>query len=673
MRVAVPSGLTDLWDRTGGSGRVDVVLKWFDAEYEIGTLDLGRGAFLYEPRWKVPPAIPQGKKQRAEGQGGEPGRLPIATELAEGADRTARLIAKAMTRAGWLRPRIDPSALAALLELREQHRRVELILDTNALDQGISHWLVDLFADRCDLVITAISLRELQDQAERAGFGEPLDTSIKPRSDALGSRQLYLAGNRFRENPGYSRVLWRELEVDDAALLLAAGQKAGEKSSAADTMLLRAVRRSVQDRVNGLARLFIVGDTALARRATTELPTGSVVAAQVVELERGRAYFPLAWWPLGDLGARLPRHPARLIWELLTIADEVQLVGEETLSVTAFDRPMWPSDYSLPWVDVQGTLRPVPAPDIAQAGGGDAPPLLDPEPPTAAYGAARDGGSPAEDPVDLPVVDLGAPARLASPVASPPLWSPFPDLDRTIDGNLRLRGPAILDVLSVMVSAPTPTFDIPSSIKLDVEQRGHLRQLLRTLDIAEVDREARTGTCLGAASRIREAWRSGDLDGLYDVLRGWNALREVAEGSEASSARTAFGAQCARSVAGLLGQGAVLGRRWCAGARRPGAGEVRATLISSLPSDPNLPKALSVEAIVTEVLPWRLGVSPVRAVRFWDALVAAGAFNDFEFREGGSPRLAGLGTVAQLDPGGWKEVEVDLPAAGGYRDVVWRG
>ena len=108
-----------------------------------------------------------------------------------------RLLANAFTRAGWLRPLVDPAMVTQLVGLRERNTRVEFIFDTNAMVEGVGHWLVDLFADSCDLVVTAVTLRELQDQLETAQLGKPLEK--KDRADRLGSRQLYLAANRFRK------------------------------------------------------------------------------------------------------------------------------------------------------------------------------------------------------------------------------------------------------------------------------------------------------------------------------------------------------------------------------------------------------------------------------------------------------------------------------------------
>lgn len=702
MRASVPAGLVEAWDHLGLPARVSVVLSWRGgARYEIGAYDSSRRAFRYTPRWLAPPTKPEANNEAKK-----------PDDLTSGEERPSRLISKALTRAGWQRPRVDPRALAQLIELRQQHRRLELIFDTNALDEGVGHWLVDLFADRCDLVITAISLRELQDHNERSGFGKNLDMNMDKRTKCLGSRQLYLAGNRFRERPGYERVLWRELEVEDAALLLAAGERGGDKSSGADTLLLRAVRRSIQNRVNNLERLFVVGDTALARRATTELPPGSVVAAQVLDLQVDRVYVPCEWWPGGDMGARSVRHPARIVWELLAVADAVELVdGGRTWTFRAFDNPMWPSDYDDPWIDIEPpppeppvaapaavALEAVAAPAeaVAQPAATHAvAPALPQRPEEGDATAGSDGAvTEREAPVELPPPATSAtpavrerpsrdrpsrPREARRAVALEPeieggIWPPLQRISEPIPGNLRLRAPALLDVLAVVAAAEgNGDLEIPEGIRLDSEQRGHLRQLLGGLDIAEVDRGVTTAKLLPSAQRVQAAWRSNDLDALYDILRGWSALAEVAEGLKPSPARTEFGSQCARSVAAALGQGLVLDRHWLPGGRRPSTAELRAAVVGALPTERNLPKALSIESIVRDIFLRQLRVSPARVCRSWDAIRNAGVFEDFEFRLGGSPGAGLQQTVARLEPGGWRDEVVDLRCIGDYRDVVWRG
>ena len=84
-------------------------------------------------------------------------------------ERMNRLLAAAFTRAGWLRPLVDPNMVVRLVSLREEctdferRTRVEFIFDTNAMVEGVCHWLVDLFADSCDLAVTAVTRLDLQD------------------------------------------------------------------------------------------------------------------------------------------------------------------------------------------------------------------------------------------------------------------------------------------------------------------------------------------------------------------------------------------------------------------------------------------------------------------------------------------------------------------------------
>ncbi len=629
MRLSAPVGFSDWWDRGLPQGWLTLGIQWGSYAIKLGRLHNNRMLFEFNPD---------------------------LVNFTEGAERPTRLLAKAFTRAGWVRPVLDPAALVRLLELRQSCERLEFILDTNALVEGVAHWLVDHFADRCDLVITAVTLRELQDANNRAGWTTSLDPSVtkKPqdRGKILGARQLYLAAHRLRERASSPRVLWRELEVDDTALLLSRGSS-GEKSSESDTLLLRAVRRSIHDRVNNLERFFVTGDTALARRAATELPRGSVIAAQVRELRERETLFPCAWWPGPDQGLRVVRHPARLAWELLAVGEQVNLVAddERRWEIRAFGNPMWPSDYLEPWVEVIERL-----PDAAN---GSADRAVDPEPVTesnipavAARTEASSGNATATDaePTDF--------------------WYTFEEAER-LDDNLRLPSRAVMDLLASLALGSEPSIAVPSSVYETSASKHQVGRFLAGTDLASLDEsglEMRPGP---AAGRLREAWAENDLDGIFDVVRRWAVLDEWAT-EDKPPKRPDNTCQVARALAGLLGQGLYhpATKKWVRGGRRPSVADMRAAVLSAVPESSL--RAIPIARLLIDVFLVGLGVSPARVLARWEDLWSAGVFEDFEAREGGTSGSTRQ-EVAEFSYEGWRTRRIDLESIGGIRDLVYRG
>ena len=603
-QLPVPAGLAAWFDSTiaGAEGNeVSVTMKWrCGLRLVIGSLS-SKGLFRYTP-------------------------CPSDFLPEDSPERTNRLLAKAVTRAGWLRPLVDPRMVADLVQLRkmctdpERRTRVEFIFDTNAMVEGVGHWLVDLFADSCDLVVTAVTLREMQDQHETAQFAKPLKSDTDRGAKRLGARQLYLAANRFRERTEYNRVLWRELELDDTALLLSRGAGGGKRSES-DTMLLRTVRHSIHDRVGGLERFFVTGDTALARRASTELPSGRVVAAQVKELVPGQTYVPCAWWPGRDQGCRVHRHPSRLLWELLAIADELELASNEKVwDLRGFSSPMWPSDYSAPWALVS----------------------------SSACDSGQEEGADTAEPRIWPSISAGRPS---------------------VEENLQsLSASTILDLLFAIASA-TEEVVIPERARTTSERQRHTAILLEGLELARVGEDGRSGLLLQGQPALAEAWRRGDHEGIFEVVRGWVPVDEWAV-MAVPPKRPAKTQQSARTLAGWLGQGAHIGDTWKPGGGRPSVTEIRKALLEAVPKAP--PYAISIYGVFVDVLLSRLNVHPMRAMAAWDRMKEGGALEGFEPRKGGSSSGRQELEIAQFSPSGWATKRLDLEAYRGYRDLNFR-
>ncbi len=616
MRLPVPVGLSDWWNTALPEGPLQVSLRWDDRHLHVGTLHRDRMLVHF---------------------------TPDPADLSEGAERVGRMLGKAFTRAGWRRPALDPGALLQLLDLRRGMERLEFILDTNALVEGVAHWLVDHFADRCDLVITAVTLRELQDANGAAKWGSRLPEANKKKEIAkvLGARQLYLSAHRLRERTGYPRVLWRELEVDDTALLLSRGN-GSEKSSESDTLLLRAVRRSIHDRVNNLERFFVTGDTALARRAVTELPAGSVIAAQVRELSADEVLFPCSWWPGPDQGLRVVRHPARVVWELLCVADRVALVADDgrEWQFQAFRNPMWPTDYLDPWVEV-------------------ALPAVVENPGRAPNRDAGDGAPPE-----------GAPQEEGANALAPTFWAPAPAGAPVLEDNLRMPARAMMEILSSLALNSGPEVPVPATVFGTSATKHHVRLFVETLNLGVLNEDATVITPQPAAATLSEAWNAGDLDAVFDVARSWVALDEWATMDEPPK-RPDNTQQAARALAALLGQGAYHPetKKWVRGGRRPSVQEMKAAVRAAVPADG--PRALPIFRLLVDVFLVGLGVSPARVVKRWDDLWDAGVFQGFESREGGT---SGSSTqeVADLSSTGWSMRRVDLESIAGARDLVFK-
>lgn len=598
----VPTGLAEWFDQTlRGVRSVTVSMKWrSDMTLVVGSLSPNRRLFHYSP---------------------DPGDFVVK----DSPERTNRLLAAAFTRAGWLRPLVDPGTITQLVGLRGERTRVEFVFDTNAMVEGVGHWLVDLFADSCDLVVTAVTLRELQDQREIAQFSKHISKVGKEkREKVLSARQLYLAANRFRECVGYDRVLWRELELDDTALLLSRGS-GSEKRSESDTLLLRSVRRSIHDRVNGLERFFVTGDTALARRASSELPPGSVIAAQVKVLVPEHTYFPCAWWPGPDQGRRVHRHPARLLWEFLAIADKIELKNDngDTWTLCAFVNPMWPSDYSAPWVLVDG-------------------------PPSA----------------------VESESAITPSQAGGMIWASAPSPQRVLEKSLRLAAQTILDLLSAVATASGKSIIIPEKARDTPERQYHTKLLLEGLELAQVNEDCYTAKPLQQQPALAKAWQSCDYDAVFDIVRGWKPLDDWATMTKPPK-RPSRTDQTARALAGLLGQGAFIEGTWIPGGQRPTVAEVRKGLLNAIPKAP--PRALPMYKVLVEVFLRRLKVHPLRVLAAWDRMKELGVFMDFEPRKGGSSSGRHELEVAVFSSSGWTTKRIDLEAFRGYRDLNYRG
>lgn len=535
-------------------------------------------------------------------------------------------IAAALCRAGWLRPEVDPIALSTLIALRKSAWRVEFILDTSAMDSGIAHWLAELFADQCDMVVTAVTLRELQDLG---------DQRKKDKSS------VYYASNRFRECSSYPRMLWRELELEDTTLLLSRGH-GGDKSSESDTTLLRAVRASIREGVPGLERYFVCSDTNLARRAASELPEGSVIAGYTPKLRLGAVYAPCAWFPGQSKSGgswRTQRSLARLVWECLAIGDGVTLkTASQVATFRAYSRRMFPSDYKNPWVSV-----------AFERDGATEPP----------QGVADVQQPPAK----LPIQEFTALRQMHGSEPAHPFGIPWTK-GAVIDENWRLPAKLIFDLLHRVAMGTGETSTI-AAIPISFQRAS--ADFLSKLEFGKLSEEG-VLTFGPSQPALRHAWLANDLDGIFDLLRPWAPLGEWAA-LDAPPKRPDNTIKGVRALVSDLGQGMVWNGQWRPGGARPTLMEVDRAIASAMSARGS--GGLPVFALLIEVFLFELKVAPGRVVRAWDRLVDT-VLRRYELRQGGTSSGRNKAEVVETGEWGWRLVKVDLEAVQGYRDLVLR-
>lgn len=647
-------------------GRYELILSWRKSyTCRLGILQKKPLLFRYEPGNFAEQPDAETNKQ--------PGR-PNDIKL-------EKLCGQALTRAGFQMPSLDPMTLMRLLRLRANPAiRLEFMLDTNAMVDGIGHFLARLFADRCDMVTTAVSLKELQDQVSIAQFSTALKET-KKQADALDARQLYIASMRFREFSEAKRILWRELSMDDTALHLARGEATGGKASEADTAILRTIRRSIQDRVQGLERFLVTGDTALSRRATTELPEGSVITARVRPLRRGAVYTSASWWPGEDQGQTMPMPSAvRLFWELLCMADALILKsldshGKEDggeWELKAFCEEMWPSDYQHPWILVdekhpkQEKAEVLAVPQIEKTDAS----MSVPAGTISEIAAEHSISSPSISSISLEQSKPFDPDARLFPL---PPWQHIPDDDK----NYRFGAKIFLDALFALVEGKLGDVFAwpPSVLEADKLAREHLWRMLDMLQLVhQVDAEPirKEGLMLNA---LRTVWLQNDWNALGTLLWPYMAFRSLIDRAapDEEKKRPNLTIEFGRALASHLGQGMRVDGQWYPGGENPTLGEIRKAVIEQFKRNDYRGEAYTILDLCVEVFLKRLGVTPARAIERWKFLEDSGVFHDIEFRPGGSNSGKHQQKIVSLSPTGWELRGVNYESIQGYRDLKNRG
>ncbi|HFE45128.1 MAG TPA: hypothetical protein ENJ18_06480, partial [Nannocystis exedens] len=160
------------------------------------------------------------------------------------------------------------------LSRKQEHRRLRLFVDTNAIAQGAVQWLLSALGRRADILTSAVVDRELAAWPDReANFWRP--TSI----DSWKLRTHYRLARQITETPPADHLIDR-LSPQQAALLLAKfrdeDSSAKKKSPDADVLLVEIARSLVRDQPRGARVLFLTGDRNCARTAVSALGSENV-------------------------------------------------------------------------------------------------------------------------------------------------------------------------------------------------------------------------------------------------------------------------------------------------------------------------------------------------------------------------------------------------------------
>lgn len=653
-RLKIPEDLEGWWRKLESDSEIYTVRLWWRGplEMKVGALHKERSLFRFHPELVE------------SGDGVDVGSLK---DFLNGADRPARSVAMPLVRAGWRYPLIDPKVFRRLIDLREQtSKRFEFIFDTNALVEGIAHWLAAAFADRCDLAVTDVTLRELQDLEDNACFSHSLrDHKTKTISRFVPKRHVFLAATRFREFSGFERLIWRELTLEDTALLVSRGQDGGAKTAESDTAILRAVRRSINDQIQGLERFFVTGDSALARRAATELPQGRVIHASVPELENGVVYGPCQWWPGDEYGLGLYSGTSmRLVWELLAMCDQLRLEPEgdgPAYTFKAFTNPMWPSDYLEPWVEVT---------EGADGAAGE----------SARVSESGEEDREADDDVGGEDRELEAEER---PTLSDRLFPPTSEYDDVpeVTANLRFGVERLLDLLSTVGTSDSDVdaIDSPSGIpELANSTRRYLSRLVDGLDIGRLTDDGARLVLGPSAVYLRRIWMKESVEELFAFLCRFRPFESIVQDPASEHDGISKNAtKVCRRLGKRLDQIVEYDGRLYSGAENPKLGRIRGVLLSYLRERRQVnedgPAGVPVLDVYIDVFLKELGVSPQRASRAFERMRAANVFgDDVELRTGGSSTGDNTLETLKIGPSGYQVLDFDLETLSTYRDMNLR-
>jgi len=560
--------------------------------------------------------------------------------------------AKIAVRSGYLSPAVDPVAFARLNELRQCDSRVDFIVDTNVVIGGVGHWLVRCFGDLCDLVRTVVTDLEIQ------RFGDNAKWSPSKIAE-LDTRANYLAASRFLEYLQAQHPVWRRLDIEEeTALFVASASRGGGKEPGADTLLLRAVRRSLQDQVPGLVRLFVTSDQKLARAASHDLPPGSTIAAYVNPIsEQGTYLCSVHWWPQKgrDCGAAFVSSLADFTYEATCLCDAVRLVKADGsfLRVSSYlaGRNQFPVDWREPnvWVEV-GNQGPI------------APQVVGPVAESAVQSQPESSSGRIVIAPKTPTTESRAwPFDLESPLVSSP--------KRCI---ARVSAPTLLDVLSAIMLASRESLSISERVFPESPSTAReLKFFLRVVDA--LDGTSHPGP---SAVALQAMFANDDTDSLSRLLTKASEYHELI--SELSSRRSSTidklnipkrSAGALAGLARLLGQAVLDGGELVYGGAYVSRDDFVQWFMGTVQADPKGPLGGTLLADISRKALLELSVSPTRLEKALRAAMEGSPLAELEFLAGGTPEHVLEEEVAVLNSKGWTRRKVSADGLLGYRSV----
>ena len=580
--------------------------------------------------------------------------------------------AKIAVRSGYLSPTIDPGGLALLSRLRLRDSRVDFIVDTNVLIGGVGHWLVRCFGDVCDLVRTVVTDMEVQ------RFGDALKWVPKDFGQ-LSDRASYLSASRFLEHSQEQHPVWRRLDIEEeTALFVASASKSGTKSPGADTLMLRAVRRSLQDQVPGLVRLFVTSDQNLARAASHDLPVGSTIAAYVNPIPQQGLYLSsVHWWPrLGvDAGHGYMSGLSDFCYEATCLCDAVRLVKADGsfLRISAFVAGLnqFPTDWRGPsvWVE-EGTMADRVPQSTKQVTNHKLPPAhpntLDPD------SAHTDGSS--SQLFEGQQVKISIPSRsIEREIKNWPFNNVQPVRDNPVNCVARVSGPLLLDLLAAIMLAARESRSVSERVFVgSTDTVRELRNFLRAVDA--LDHLSVPGP---ASTDIQEAFANNDTDTLSRMLTKASEYGALIEQLSSSKVSVLDGLNLPkRSATAITGLGRLLGQVVYDNGQLVYGGAFISRddfiawfmkTIETTESKGPLGGALLADIACKALV--ELSISPMRFEKAMLAAIEGSPLSSLDFVAGGTPEKVMEEEVAVLSPRGWTRRKVSADGLLGFRSV----
>ena len=561
-----------------------------------------------------------------------------------------------------------------LSNLRHYNTRVEFIVDTNVLISGVGHWLVRYLGDICDLVRTVVTDLEVQ------GFGDRKKW-VPTSFSELSSRTCFLAASRFLEYLREQHPVWRRLDIEEETALFVASASTGQKEAGSDTLMLRSVRRCIQEQVPGLTRLFVTSDQNAARNALHDLPSGSIVAAYVPPLSAEGAYLtPVHWWPSkSGEGACYLSGLSSFLYEATSFCDTVKIAkGDGSfLQVRSTERTQFPSDWQEPSLIVEEVAPPNNAfvadlkPDAAPESVQSKPVVVvqDTHEPASAGSAAE------EEKVKKASADSALKIGISVPMpeGGPAAWPLTPDeLREPVFCTARATGRNVVEAAFAVASAARESRRVskralpgaPGPVR-------ELRTLLRAVDIlAEDDRPGPEGI------ELPEIFKNDALDRLSHVFTKASAygtlISSLKSQKIASLAALPLPARSATALSGLarfLGQAVMVDEVLVYGGGFVSRERFINWFLHTIDSLEKGPLGDVLLADVAKRALYEMSLSPVRFEKALRSAIAKSPIAELEFSAGGTPENVLAEQVAVLSEGGWRQRNVSADGVLGYRSI----